>query len=89
MTNSAKDTMDAKIERFLDMDLGAPPKNEAVERAEKLNKDIEDWLAREVVMTLARGNLVLQSGSYLTEADLEADREFMRVYKFRYLKPEP
>jgi hypothetical protein len=67
----------------------ATPAGKAIDRAEELNKDIEKTLAREVVMALSRGNLLLQSGCYLTEDDLEADREFMRTYKFRYLKPGP
>lgn len=50
----------------------------------ELDERIEKSIVREVVMTLARGSVVLQNGDYLTEAELEADRAFMRKYKLRY-----
>lgn len=59
--------------------------NEAAKCADELNKKIENSIAREVVMTLARGSVVLQNGDYLTEEELEADRKIMRNYTFRYL----
>jgi len=60
-----------------------------IERVEEFDKQIEKSLARDVVMTLARGSLVLQNGDYLTEDELDADRELMRNYKFRHLKSQP
>lgn len=83
MTNTAQPTGKAQVTQLPHIDLGVPADNKAIERAEE---DIEKTLAREVVMALSRGNLLLQSGSYLTESDLETDREFMRSYEFRYLK---
>lgn len=57
---------------------------ERIKDAFELNRETENNSAREVVMALSRGSIVLQNGDYLTEEDKEAQREFMRNYKFRY-----
>lgn len=55
-----------------------------IKDAFELNREVEKNIAREVVRKLSRGSILLQGGDYLTEEDLEADREYMRNYKFRY-----
>lgn len=59
------------------------------QQARELDDQITKSLSREVVMTLTRDNVVLQNSDYLTEDELEADRELMRKHKFQYLKPQP
>lgn len=53
--------------------------------ASEIDKKMNESIAREVVMSLARGSVVLQNGDYLTEDELEADRDLMRNYRFQYL----
>lgn len=57
---------------------------ELIRDIDAANREIENKIAREVVKKLSRGNVILQNGDYLTEEALEAEREFMRNYKFRY-----
>lgn len=58
--------------------------NEEKKTAEQLSEEIERSIIRGVVKTIVRGSVVLQNGDYITEEDIEKEREFMRNYKFRY-----
>lgn len=60
--------------------------NGHIKTATELDVEAERNSAREVVIALSRGEILLQNGEYFTEEDMEADREFMRKYKFRYPK---
>lgn len=52
----------------------------------KLATEAERSIAREVVMTLSREDILLQGGYYLTAEAIEADRKFMQEYTFHYPK---
>lgn len=53
--------------------------------ARDMAKKMEESSAREVVMSLARNDILLQGGHYLTEDELQKQRDFMRNYRFQYL----
>lgn len=61
-------------------------KQNPTKSALELDVEAERDIAREVVVTLSRGDILLQCGHYRTTEDIEADRKFMRNYAFRYPK---
>ena len=50
--------------------------------ASKTEQSDSDAAARGVVARMARGNVLLQGGKYLTQADMDAKREAVLNHKF-------